>query len=172
MLIGFFVKLAIFPLHTWLPDAYSEAPIPVAAMLLGAMAKCSAYGIARLLLPFLTQRRMEASDFLLIFGIITIFYGGLITFAQTDIKRMLAYSSISQMGYIIFVFGTASTLGIMGSLLHVINHAVCKSLLFICAGLMIRETGTRNVKKMRGLISGMRACLIQNSFFMSLFNFV
>jgi len=155
LLIGFFVKLAIFPLHTWLPDTYSEASIPVAAMLSGAMAKCGAYGIIRILLPFLTQRMIEASDFLLIFGIITIFYGGLITFSQTDIKRILAYSSISQMGYIIYGFGTASTLGIMGSLLHVINHAVCKSLLFMCAGSIIRQTGTRNVKKMRGLISRM-----------------
>ena len=73
LLIGFFVKLAIFPLHTWLPDTYSEASIPIAAMLSGAMAKCGAYGIIRILLPFITQRMIEASDFLLIFGIITIF---------------------------------------------------------------------------------------------------
>jgi len=164
LLLGFFVKMAAFPLHTWLPDAHSEAPTPISAMLSGVMIKCGAYGIGRILLSIFGQGMIQASDYLLTLGIITIIYGGLMALAQTDIKRLLAYSSISQMGYIIFGFGTVSTLGIMGSLLHIVNHAICKSLLFMCAGSIIHQTGTRNIRKMSGLITKMPitgvSCLI------------
>ena len=164
LLLGFFVKMAAFPLHTWLPDAHSEAPTPISAMLSGLMIKSGAYGIGRILLSILGDRMIQASDYLLTLALITIVYGGLMALAQDDIKRLLAYSSISQMGYIIFGFGTVSTLGIMGSLLHIINHAICKSLLFMCAGSLIHQTGTRSIRRMSGLISKMPitgvACLI------------
>ncbi len=164
LLLGFFVKMAAFPLHTWLPDAHSEAPTPISAMLSGVMLKCGAYGIGRILLTVFGQRMVQSSDYLLTLAIITIIYGGLMALAQTDIKRLLAYSSISQMGYIIFGFASVSTLGIMGSLMHIVNHAVCKALLFMCAGSIIHQTGTRNINRMRGLTSRMPvtsfACLI------------
>lgn len=155
LILGFFVKMAAFPLHTWLPDAHSEAPTPISAMLSGVMIKCGAYGIARILLTAFGQRMVQASDYLLILAIITIVYGGLMALAQTDIKRLLAYSSISQMGYIIFGLSTVSTLGIMGSLLHIVNHAICKALLFMCAGSIIHQTSTRNIRRMSGLITKM-----------------
>jgi len=164
LLIGFLVKMAAFPFHTWLPDAHSEAPTPISAMLSGIMIKCGAYGIARVLLTTFGQIVLQASDYLAILGIITIAYGGLMALAQTDIKRLLAYSSISQMGYILFGLGVASELGIMGGLLHIINHAVCKSLLFMCAGIIIHQTGTRDIRRLGGLIGKMPtlgiACLI------------
>jgi NADH-quinone oxidoreductase subunit M len=164
LLLGFFVKMAAFPLHTWLPDAHSEAPTPISAMLSGTMVKCGAYGIGRILLTTFGDRVVQSSDYLLTLAIITMVYGGLMALAQTDIKRLLAYSSISQMGYIIFGFATVSTLGIMGSLLHIINHAILKALLFMCAGSIIHQTGTRNIRKMSGLIGKMPitglACLI------------
>ena len=75
--------------------------------------------------------------------------------AQTDIKRLLAYSSISQMGYIVFGFASVSELGVMGSLLHIVNHAICKALLFLCAGSIIHQTGTRRIENMSGLITKM-----------------
>ena len=164
LLIGFLVKMAAFPFHTWLPDAHSEAPTPISAMLSGVMIKCGAYGMARILLTAFGQIVLQASDYLAILGIITIAYGGLMALAQTDIKRLLAYSSISQMGYILFGLGVASELGIMGGLLHIINHAVCKSLLFLCAGIIIHQTGTRDIRRLGGLIGKMPtlgiACLI------------
>jgi len=164
LLIGFLVKMAAFPVHTWLPDAHSEAPAPISAMLSGIMIKCGAYGMARVLLTAFGQIVLQVSDYLAILGIITIAYGGLMALAQTDIKRLLAYSSISQMGYIIFGLGVASELGIMGGLLHIVNHAVCKSLLFLCAGIIIHQTGTRDIRKLGGLIGKMPvmgiACLI------------
>ncbi len=164
LLIGFLVKMAAFPVHTWLPDAHSEAPTPISAMLSGVMIKCGAYGMARILLMTFGPTVIQTSDYLTILGVVTMAYGGLMALAQTDIKRLLAYSSISQMGYIIFGLGAASELGIMGGLLHIINHAVCKSLLFMCAGVIIHQTGTRDIRKLGGLVGKMPttgiACLI------------
>ena len=155
LLIGFLVKMAAFPVHTWLPDAHSEAPTPISAMLSGVMIKCGAYGMARVLLMTFGPTVIRTSDYLTILGVITMAYGGLMALAQTDIKRLLAYSSISQMGYILFGLGAASELGVMGGLLHIINHAVCKSLLFMCAGAIIHQTGTRDIRKLGGLVGKM-----------------
>ncbi|MCW4040166.1 MAG: NADH-quinone oxidoreductase subunit M [Candidatus Bathyarchaeota archaeon] len=161
---GFFVKMAVFPVHTWLPDAHSEAPTPISAMLSGLMVKSGAYGIARVLLGIFGSTMTFAADFLTILAVITIAYGGLMALAQTDIKRLLAYSSISQLGYILFGLGTASSLGVTGGLLHMVNHAVSKSLLFLCAGILIHETKTRDISQLGGLMSRMpvtsAACVI------------
>jgi len=155
LLIGFSVKMAIFPVHTWLPDAHAEAPTPISAMLSGVMIKCGAYAFARILLSGFGQTVTQTSDVLAILGVVTMIYGGLMALAQTDIKRLLAYSSISQMGYIFFGLGVYSTMGATGALFHVVNHAVCKSLLFMCAGAIIHQTGTRNIRRLGGLADKM-----------------
>jgi proton-translocating NADH-quinone oxidoreductase chain M len=167
LLIGFLVKMAAFPVHTWLPDAHSEAPTPISAMLSGVMIKCGAYGMARILFSAFGPTVIQTSDYVTILGVITMVYGGLMALAQTDIKRLLAYSSVSQMGYILFGLGAVSTtsyLGVMGALLHIINHAVCKSLLFLSAGAIIHQTGIRNIRRLGGLVGKMPttaiACLI------------
>ncbi|MFQ6081028.1 MAG: NuoM family protein [Candidatus Bathyarchaeia archaeon] len=155
LLIGFCVKMATFPLHTWLPDAHAEAPAPISAMLSGVMIKCGAYAMVRISLSMFGQIMIQTSDFLAILGIITMIYGGLMALAQTDIKRLLAYSSISQMGYIFFGIGVSSEFGVVGGLFHIVNHAICKALLFMCAGVIIHQTGTRNIKKLGGLAGKM-----------------
>lgn len=155
LLIGFSVKMAIFPVHTWLPDAHAEAPAPISAMLSGVMIKCGAYAFARVLLSGFGQTVVQTSDALAILGVITMIYGGLMALAQTDIKRLLAYSSISQMGYIFFGLGVGSSLGATGALFHITSHAICKALLFMCAGVIIHQTGTRNIKKLGGLAAKM-----------------
>jgi NADH-quinone oxidoreductase subunit M len=164
LLIGFCVKMAIFPLHTWLPDAHAEAPAPISAMLSGAMIKCGAFGMIRILLPIFGSTMLQTSDYLAIIGIVTIIYGGLMALAQTDIKRLLAYSSISQMGYIFFGIGISSTLGVTGGLFHIVNHAICKSILFMCAGVILHQTGTRDIRRLGGLAGRMPitaiACLV------------
>lgn len=152
LLSGFLVKMAAFPVHTWLPDAHSEAPTPISAMLSGLMIKSGAYGVVRILISIFGPTMIQASDVLLSLALITMIYGGLMALAQRDLKRLLAYSSISQIGYILFGFATMSTLGIMGSLLHIVNHAICKALLFMCAGSIVQQTRTRNIRKMSGLI--------------------
>jgi NADH-quinone oxidoreductase subunit M len=155
LLIGFCVKMAVFPVHTWLPDAHAEAPTPISAMLSGLMIKCGAYAFARILLSAFGKTVTQTSDVLAILGVTTIIYGGLMALAQTDIKRLLAYSSISQMGYILFGLGVYSTMGANGALFHVVNHAVCKSLLFMCAGVIIYQTGIRDITKLGGLADKM-----------------
>jgi len=155
LLIGFCVKMAIFPVHTWLPDAHAEAPTPISVMLSGLMIKCGAYAFARILLSGFGQTVLQVSDTLAILGVTTMIYGGLMALAQTDIKRLLAYSSISQMGYIFFGLGVYKTMGANGALFHVVNHAICKSLLFMCAGAIIYQTGIRDIKKLGGLANKM-----------------
>ena len=155
LLIGFCVKMAVFPVHTWLPDAHAEAPTPISAMLSGVMIKCGAYAFARIFLSAFGKTVTQTSDVLAILGVITMIYGGLVALAQTDIKRLLAYSSISQMGYIFFGLGVYSTMGATGALFHVVNHAVCKSLLFMCAGAIIHQTGIRHIRKLGGLADKM-----------------
>ena len=155
LLIGFCVKMAIFPVHTWLPDAHAEAPAPISAMLSGVMIKCGAYAFARILLSGFGKTLVQTSDTLAILGVITMIYGGLMALAQTDIKRLLAYSSISQMGYIFFGLGVYSTMGANGAIFHVVNHAICKSLLFMCAGAIIHQTGIRDIRKLGGLANKM-----------------
>jgi len=155
LLIGFSVKMAIFPVHTWLPDAHAEAPTPISAMLSGIMIKCGAYAFARILLSGFGPTVVQTSDALAILGVITMIYGGLMALAQTDIKRLLAYSSISQMGYIFFGLGVGTGIGATGGIFHVVNHALCKSLLFMCAGAIMHQTGTRDITKLGGLADKM-----------------
>jgi len=155
LLIGFCVKMAIFPVHTWLPDAHTEAPTPISVMLSGVMIKCGAYAFARIFLSGFGKTVFQVSNTLAILGVITMIYGGVMALAQTDIKRLLAYSSISQMGYIFFGLGVYSTMGANGAIFHVVNHAICKSLLFMCAGAIIHQTGIRDIRKLGGLANKM-----------------
>ncbi|MCW3976081.1 MAG: NADH-quinone oxidoreductase subunit M [Candidatus Bathyarchaeota archaeon] len=155
MFIGFAVKLAIFPVHTWLPDAHAEAPTPISVLLSGVMIKCGAYAMARITLTFFPSSVATVSYALLVLAIITMLWGGLMAFAQTDIKRLLAYSSVSQAGYILFGLMSLYSLGIAGGLFHIINHGIAKSLLFMSAGAIIYSTGIRDMRKLGGLASKM-----------------
>jgi len=163
-IIGFYVKMAVFPVHTWLPDAHAEAPTPISALLSGLMIKCGSYGIVRVVISLFPTIVGGASDFLMVLAVVTMVYGGFMAIAQTDIKRFLAYSSISQMGYIAFGLATESRLGVSGSIFHMVNHAIGKSLLFLVAGVIMHQAGTRDITKMGGLAQKMPittiACLV------------
>jgi len=150
-MIGFTVKMAILPLHTWLPDAHGEAPTPISVLLSGAMIECGAYAVARILVTFFTEATASLLTIFAVLAVATMIYGGVMALGQTDIKRLLAYSSISQMGYIFFGLITVSTVGLTGALFHVVNHAIFKGLLFMCAGAVIHEAGTRDMRFMGGL---------------------
>jgi NADH-quinone oxidoreductase subunit M len=151
-IIGFCIKMAIFPLHLWLPDAHSVAPMPVTIMLAAAMLSMGAYGILRFPLSIFSAARMTPFAVpMMVMGIISEVYGALMALAERDIKRIIAYSSVSQMGYILFGLGTLTYDGIAGATLHVIYHAIIKALLFMCAGLIIRATGRRRIEELGGL---------------------
>jgi NADH-quinone oxidoreductase subunit M len=158
--VGFAVKMAIVPLHMWLPDAHGEAPAPMSALLSGVIIGAGGYAILRIALGTVYAAIVPTeTTFLLVlsfFGVISAFYGSFLALAETDIKRIIAYSSISHMGYVLFalsLFPVAE--GITGGVLHLVNHAASKGLLFLTAGAVMHQTGVRNIKEMGGLASKM-----------------
>ncbi len=155
-IIGFCVKMAIFPLHLWLPDAHAVAPMPVTIMLAAAMLSMGTYGILRFPLSIFSPAQMAPFAVpMMVAGIVSELYGALMALAEQDVKRIIAYSSVSQMGYILFGLGTLTYDGVTGATLHVIYHAIVKALLFMCVGLVIRATGRRRIAELGGLGSAM-----------------
>lgn len=154
-LMGFGLKAALVPFHAWLPDAHPSAPASISAMLSGLLIKVS--GIYALVRIFFNVFGMTPllSTVLLYLGTLSMVVGALLALGQKDIKRMLAYSSISQIGYIVVGLGTGNPLGLLGGLFHIMNHAMAKALLFLDSGSIERATGTRDLQKMGGLSSRM-----------------
>jgi len=151
-IVGFCVKMAIFPLHLWLPDAHAVAPMPVTIMLAAAMLSMGTYGILRFPLSIFSPVQMAIFAVpMMVAGIVSELYGALMALAEQDIKRIVAYSSVSQMGYILFGLGTLTYDGVTGATLHVIYHAIVKALLFMCVGLVVRATGRRRIAELGGL---------------------
>lgn len=150
-LAGFGLKAALVPFHSWLPDAHPSAPAPISAMLSGVLIKVS--GVYAMMRIFLSVFGLTPAltTVLTVMGIISILVGALAALGQNDIKRMLAYSSISQIGYVVLGLGIGTPLGILGGLFHLFNHALFKSLLFLNAGAVEQSTGTRSLDKMGGL---------------------
>lgn len=150
--LGFGVKMAVFPLHLWLPDAHTVAPMPVTIMLAAAMLSMGTYGILRFPLSLFSMEQVAPFGLpLMIVGLVSEIYGALIALVEKDMKRIIAYSSVSQMGYILFGLGSLTQDGIAGATLHVIYHAIVKALLFMVVGLIMRATGRRNLEEVRGL---------------------
>jgi len=156
-LLGCFVKAGVVPLHTWLPDAHPAAPSPVSAFLSGMMIKIGAYGIIRFIFPILnfdlsaTNFGELLSSLIMSIGVASMLIGVFLALAQTDVKRLLAYHSISQMGYILLGIGLGTELGLAGGLYHLVNHAIFKGLLFLCMGAVTYSTGTRKLDNLGGL---------------------
>lgn len=152
IVVGMFVKLAAFGLHVWLPSSYDEAPTPITALMSAAMTGIGGYILIRMLTLLLPGEYVAISIGLGAWGVVTMFYGGVLALAQNDFKRLLAYSSISQMGYIIFGIATATQLGVAGSVFQFVSHATSKALLFMVVGvIMIQTGGLKNIKQMGGL---------------------
>lgn len=149
-LLGLGVKAGMAPLHTWLPDAHPAAPSPVSALLSGVMIKVGLFWLVRVFFEMLTPT-LTWQLVLSLLGAGTILIGGLVALVQTDIKRLIAYSSVSQVGYIILGVGLATNLGVAGGLYHLVNHALFKGLLFLGAGAIIYRCGTRNLEELGGL---------------------
>ncbi|MBT8039469.1 MAG: NADH/ubiquinone/plastoquinone (complex I) [Gammaproteobacteria bacterium] len=150
-LCGFAFKAALVPFHAWLPDAHPAAPAPVSALLSGVLIKAvGIYVLARLVFNVFGPVA-GVLELLCWLGLASMLVGGLAAMGQNDIKRMFAYSSISQVGFIVLGLGLATPLGLVGALYHLVNHALFKSLLFLNAGAVERCTGTRNLDELGGL---------------------
>ncbi len=156
MCFGLFVKMAQFGLHVWLPHAHAEAPTPISALLSPAMIGIGGYATVRIVMTIYPQGFLALSAFFAGWAVITMFYGGLMAMVQDDIKRLLAYSSISQMGYILFGLASFTQLGVAGSMFQYVSHGTAKGILFIVAGsIILQVNGERSIGKLGGLASRM-----------------
>lgn len=151
LLIAFGVKLAIFPLHTWLPDAHGEASSPVSMVLAGVLLKMGGYGLIRLNLELLPDAHIYFAPILAILGVVNIIYGALNSFAQTNMKRRLAYSSVSHMGFVLLGIASFTDIGINGAMLQMISHGLIASVLFFLAGVTYDRTKTMAMTDMGGI---------------------
>lgn len=152
---GFSIKIGLFPLHAWLPDAYTHAPSTASALIAGLMTKVGAYAMIRFMFSVFTPAFVidmtRMTEILTWAAALAIIMGSVLAIAQSDIKRMLAYSSISQIGYILLGVGLVNVIGMQGGLLHILNHAFMKCALFLVAGAIFYRTGIRNIHQFQGL---------------------
>ncbi|MCL4078655.1 monovalent cation/H+ antiporter subunit D family protein [Coriobacteriia bacterium Es71-Z0120] len=155
---GFMVKSALFPLHVWLPDAHAIAPSPVSAILSGLVVKVGLLGTFRFYQVVYRSGAVDLgslNQLLVWLGAISIVMGAFFAIFQDDIKMMLAYSTISNVGYIVMGIGLASQYAVIGAAVHIFNHAIIKSALFLAAGAIIHQTGYRRLSDLRGVGRGM-----------------
>jgi multicomponent Na+:H+ antiporter subunit D len=161
-LMGFGLKAALIPFHAWLPDAHPSAPAPISAVLSGLLIKVSGvYALTRIFLNVFGLTP-ALSTVLMVLGTVSIVVAAFLALGQKDIKRMLAYSSISQVGYVVLGIGLGTPLGIAGGLFHLFNHALAKGLLFLTSGSVQQATGTRNLDEMGGLAKRMPVTSVTN----------
>lgn len=154
-MVGFSIKVGLFPLHAWLPDAYTHAPSAASALIAGLMTKVGAYAMIRFMFSVFTPEFViditRMAEILTWAAALAIIVGSVLAIAQSDIKRMLAYSSISQIGYILLGVGLVNVIGMQGGLLHILNHSLMKCALFLVAGAIFYKTGIRNLHQFQGL---------------------
>ncbi|MCX5748906.1 MAG: NADH-quinone oxidoreductase subunit M [Candidatus Saganbacteria bacterium] len=152
-IVGFGLKMAIFPLHSWLPDTYTNAPTPATVIMASVMMNASIYGFIRFFFTILP--RDSVSPFIpliLVLAVISQYYGAILAMVEKNIKRMIAYSSISQMGYVLFGIGTLTFLGVSGATFHIINHTIIKALLFMTVGAVFMAVKKYDTDDLGGLM--------------------
>ncbi|MEB3304363.1 MAG: NAD(P)H-quinone oxidoreductase subunit 4 [Cyanobacteriota bacterium] len=150
-LIGFGVKLPIFPLHTWLPDAHGEANAPVSMLLAGVLLKMGGYALLRFNVQMLPEEHLRLAPALIVLGIVNIIWGALNAFAQDNVKRRIACSSVSHMGFVLLGIGAVDALGLSGAMLQMISHGLIAAAMFFVTGVFYERTKTLSIPNMGGL---------------------
>ena len=150
LIIGFAVKLPVFPLHTWLPDAHTDAPTAGSVMLAGALIKMGGYGMIRVV-SFFPDIARQYAPLLLTLAVISVIYGAALTLRQTDLKRMIAYSSVSHMGFVLLGIFALGEISVTGAALQMVSHGLLTGLMFAMAGLTIHNLHERDLNKLGGL---------------------
>ena len=149
--LGFAVKVPVFPLHTWLPDAHVEAPTAASVLLAGILLKMGSYGFLRISLPILPDAAQQWSGFLAALAAISIVYGAAVAFAQTDMKKLVAYSSVSHMGFVMLGIASLTPEGLNGAVAVMFSHGVVTGMLFFLVGMVYERTHTRMIADVSGL---------------------
>ena len=149
--LGFFVKIPLWPLHAWLPDAYVQAPTSGSIMLAGVMAKMGAYGLMRFNLPLFPEVSKQLAPFIMALAVIGIIYGALIAMVQTDLKRLVAYSSLSHMGFVVLGIFALTSQSLQGALYQMLNHGISTGALFVCVALIAQRRQTREISEFGGM---------------------
>lgn len=149
-LAAFVVKLPVVPFHTWLPDAHSQAPTAGSLILAGLLLKTGAYGLMRFVVPLFPQAAHEAAPWAMLLGVVGIIYGAILAFSQTDFKRLVAYTSVSHMGFVILGVFAFNELAWQGVVMQIITHGISTGALFILAGTIYERIHTRDILKMGG----------------------
>jgi NADH-quinone oxidoreductase subunit M len=155
LFIGFAIKVPIFPFHTWLPDAHVEAPTAISVILAGVLLKMGTYGLLRISFPMFPDATIYYQIPLAILGFINIVYGALVAMAQTDFKKLIAYSSISHMGVVVLGMAALNTQGITGAVLQMFNHGTITAMLFLIVGVIYDRAHTRGLNDFGGLMNQM-----------------
>ena len=155
VLAAFAVKLPIFPLHTWLPDAHTDAPTAVSVMLAGVLLKMGGYGILRINFGIMPSVASDAAVWLAALGAVNIVYGALVTMRQQDLKRLIAYSSVSHMGFVLLGAAALGQVGVTGAAVQMLTHGAVTGMLFVMVGLVYERTHTRQIAELGGLAKQM-----------------
>ena len=153
LLIGFGIKIPLVPFHTWLPDAHTQASTPVSVLLAGVLLKLGTYGMLRFGLQLFPEAWALLSPGLAIWAAISVLYGSLAAIAQTDMKRMVAYSSVGHMGYVLLAAAAHTPVSLLGAVFQMVSHGLISALLFLLVGIVYRKTGTRDLEVLRGLLN-------------------
>lgn len=153
ILIGFGIKIPLFPFHTWLPDAHVEASTPVSVLLAGVLLKLGTYGLVRFGLQLFPDAWSALSPWLASWAVVSVLYGSLAAIAQSDMKKMVAYSSIGHMGYVLLAAAAATPLAVLGTIMQMVSHGLISGMLFLLVGVVYAKTGTRDLNILRGLLT-------------------
>lgn len=151
LFVGFAIKIPMFPFHTWLPDAHVEAPTPISVILAGVLLKMGTYGILRIAFPVFPEVTRELMWYIALFGMINIIYGAFVALSQKDFKKLIAYSSVSHMGYVLLGMASLTSTGINGAILQMFNHGTITAMLFLIVGVIYDRAHTRGIEEFGGL---------------------
>jgi NADH-quinone oxidoreductase subunit M len=155
LFIGFAIKVPVFPFHTWLPDAHVEAPTPISVILAGVLLKMGTYGMLRVSFPMFPDAMKHYAWELALLGVISMVYGALVAMAQTDFKKLIAYSSVSHMGVVVLGMASMNTQGMTGAVFQMFNHGTITAMLFLIVGVIYDRAHTRGLNEFGGLMNQM-----------------
>lgn len=153
IVVGFAIKMPLVPFHTWLPDAHVEASTPISVLLAGVLLKLGTYGLLRFGLQLFPETWAVVAPWLAVWAAVSVLYGALNALAQRDMKKMVAYSSVAHMGYILLAAAAATPIALVGSVLQMVSHGLISALLFLLVGIVYKKTGSRDLEVLNGLLN-------------------